>query len=338
MTDLQHQLIDRFPSYPWRFDCPLAPFTYFKIGGPAQALVELRLRQQIIDLAKFCRLNQIKLTLLGGASNVVIADEGISGVTLSLASDRVGLVDTPDEDQVSDHHRQQLTPTPSSSVFKTLRAEAGARTALVVRKSLDLGLTGLEYFLGVPGKLGGAVVNNAHYLQDLLDRHIHQVEMVNDQAKVVWLDHDSCQFGYDTSRFKNSAEIILTVDFKLKLGSSEQSSQLVKEATQYRAQTQPLGLPSSGCIFQNVPNTPDLKKRFPQLAHQQFVSGGFLIDQAGLKGQKQGDIVVSDKHAAFFVNLGQGRASDVKKLVERIIASVKAQFGIELQAEVFFLS
>jgi UDP-N-acetylmuramate dehydrogenase len=313
MSSLRSQLELRFPNFPFQWNYALAQQTYFKIGGPAEAYIELRERQMVIDLVTFCRKEKVKLTIFGGASNIIVADEGVSGIVLKLINDDVKVDGT------------------------TVTAGAGIKTALLVRKMLDHELTGLEYFLGVPGNLGGAVFNNAHYLQHLLGDHITRVEVVGENGETYWLNHDECEFKYDYSRFHHTNEVILQAEFQLKVGNAEKSQELLKEATVKRATSQPLGVPSSGCIFQNAPMTPKLAEKFPQYKNNSHIGGGFLIDQAGLKGQREGDIVVSDKHAAFFVNEGEGTAHQAVALIKRVRQKVKEQFGVELQPEVFFL-
>jgi UDP-N-acetylmuramate dehydrogenase len=315
---LLSQLTTAFSNLPFQADYTLSQQTYFKVGGQAEAYLELADREQIVEVVKFCRAQQIKLTILGGGSNVIVSDQGINGLVLKLTNDYFTVV--------------------GENEGKTIvRAGAGIKTALLVRQTIDAGLMGLEYFLGVPGNLGGAVYNNAHYLQDLLGEHILRVEAINDQGLPVWLDKALCQFGYDTSRFQKTQEVILQAEFSLAPGEEAVSKERIKQATLYRAQTQPLGLPSSGCIFQNAPNTDRLKKLFPQFADRTHVPGGFLIDQAGLKGARQGDIVVSDKHAAFFVNVGHGKAKDIKTLIDKVKSTVKEKFDVDLQEEVFWL-
>jgi UDP-N-acetylmuramate dehydrogenase len=313
MSDLAQQLSAQFPNWPFQFEYSLADRTYFKIGGPAEVYVELADKQQVAELVKFCQSNSVRLTMLGGASNVIVADEGVRGVVLHLTNDTV------------------------QDLGNGIRVGAGIKTALLVRNALDLGYTGLEYFLGVPGTLGGATYNNAHYLQNLIGEHITRVEIVDEQGNVRWLEKNECAFDYDYSRFHKTKEVIVTVEFELAKGDKDQSMQLIREATEYRARTQPLGLPSSGCIFQNTPNTPELQKLFPQFAERTHVPGGFLIDQAGLKGERIGEIEVSDKHAAFMINRGGGTTAQLKQLVSLVKQRVKEKFGVELREEVFYL-
>lgn len=317
MTSLQEQLSRTFPQWQWQFDFRLAEKTYFKVGGPAESYIELAEKQEVLALMRWCEEQRIQLTLLGGGSNVVVADAGIPGVVLRLVND------TFETDSITG----DLTP---------VRAGAGLKTALLVRHAVDAGLSGLEFFLGVPGTLGGAVYNNAHYLKNLISVHINRVEVLVGGVSR-WLSKAECEFGYDSSRFQRTHEVIWQVEFLLPPGDLEFSQERIREATLYRAQTQPLGFPSSGCIFQNVPNTPSLQKQFPRFADQPYVPGGFLIDQAGLKGTRQGDIEVSEKHAAFFVNIGKGTAADIRTLIEKVKQTVKEKFGADLREEVFWL-
>lgn len=316
-----NQLQQRFPNLDFKNQYSLTSQTYSKIGGKAEVYLELSKREEIIEIVTFCKENNIKLTILGGASNVIISDEGISGLVLHLKNDHLTILDQVVE---NDKH--------------LIRVGAGLKTSLLVKKTVDLGYTGLEFFLGVPGSVGGAIFNNAHYLENLISNYVYQVEIVTMGGEVKTIYNHECEFGYDTSRFHKSGEIILEVIFSLKKGSKKKSQELIKESTQYRASTQPLGLPSSGCIFKNTPNSPHLKELFPEFKDQRFVSTGFLIDRAGLKGIRVGGVEVSTKHAAFFINTGNGTAADLKKLIELVKSRVKSKFDVKLKEEVFYLS
>ncbi|MDQ3008547.1 MAG: UDP-N-acetylmuramate dehydrogenase [bacterium] len=315
MTTTQELVATHLPSISVNFDFVLAPLTYFKIGGPAEVYIQSNSIAEVKSIVKFCHEFEVPLTMLGGASNVIVADDGIVGVVLHL----------------------QLNEFTVTEVPTVIRVGAGEKTSLCVGKSNNHGLTGLEYFLGVPGTVGGAVYNNAHYLQHLIANHISQVRVLDRAGNEQWLSVEECRFTYDHSRFQETKEIVLEVEFTLQPGDINTSRQLIKEATEYRARTQPLGEPSSGCIFQNAPNTPDLQALFPQFADKTHISGGFLIDQAGMKGEKIGNIEVSHKHAAFFVNHGGGTARDVALLVKKVKDKVAEKFGVVLEEEVFYL-
>lgn len=319
MSTLASTLTTQFPEFAFQTNYPLADQTYFKLGGPAEVYLSIQDPNKLASLISYCHEHQIKVTMWGGASNIIVSDNGIAGLVIHYTNDQFTLLGkTIDGKQL-------------------FQAGAGIKTALLVKASLDAGLQGLEYFLGVPGTLGGATYNNAHYLQNLIGNFIHRVQVITPKGELIWLEHDECGFEYDDSRFQSTDEVIVTVEFALLPGDRESSLAKVKEATQYRAATQPLGEASSGCIFQNVPNSPELRQLFPQFSQQSFISGGFIIEQAGLKGARQGNIEVSQKHAAFFVNKGGGTAQDVKTLIETVKSTVHKKFNITLEEEVFYI-
>jgi UDP-N-acetylmuramate dehydrogenase len=319
MTNTQQLLTNKFPQLDIKLNEPLSEHTYFKIGGPAEVLVTVKNTDDLIEVTQYCAEQNIHDTILGGGSNVIVSDQGVEGVVMQLTSDQVKIVQTN-----LDH---------SARIY----ADAGAKTALFVRQTIDLGYQGLENFLGVPGTLGGAIYNNAHYLQELLDKFLLRVLILNDRHQPVWLTKAECAFAYDSSRFQQTHEIILGAEFVLPAGNQETSLAKIKTATEYRAKTQPLGEPSSGCIFRNPPNTPELNRLFPQFSAKPFISAGFLIDQASLKGTREGDIEVSHKHAAFLVNKGHGTSQQVLTLINKIKATVLAKFGVTLTEEVFMI-
>jgi len=320
MVEKLKTLATTLPNLKWFFEYPLADQTYFKVGGPADAYVAVKTMAELTQVLTAGRQLEVPMTIIGGASNVIVADAGVRGLVIHLTHDSV----TP----ILDAHGKILG----------LRAGSGIKMAVLVAQMVKFGLTGLEYFLGVPGTLGGAIYNNAHYLSHLIGEHVSQVLVVDRKTgQETWLTQAECDFNYDHSRFQTSGEVIVEVEFKLQVGEPAASQALIKESIQYRAATQPLGEPSSGCIFQNAPNTEMLRQRFPQFAEQTHVPGGFLIDQAGLKGAHEGQIEVSHKHAAFMINKGHGTSADLQKLITKVKSSVKTQFGVDLQEEVFYL-
>lgn len=313
MTSLQQLFKQAFPDSEALFDEPLAHHTYCKIGGPAEIFCTITTEQALLATLQFCTQHTVPLTILGGGSNVIVADTGVRGMVLHLANRTITATDT------------------------TVIAGAGAKTALVVKAATEAKLTGLEYFLGVPGTIGGAVFNNAHYLTDLIGQTIQSVRVFDRTGTSQQLSHQDCQFAYEYSIFQETQEIVWEVNFALQPSTAPAIREKIQKAALYRAQTQPLGEPSSGCIFQNVPNTPELTQTFPELAGKKMVGAGFLIDRAGLKGSRVGGIEVSHKHAAFFINTGQGTAAQVEELVRQVQDTVKTKFGVSLQKEVFLL-
>ncbi len=319
MTHTQQLISKKFSHLEPKNDFSLAPLTYMKIGGLAEVFLDLKTTKDIIEVVQFCHQQTLPLTVFGGASNVIVDDEGLRGVVVTLNNDEY---EKTGEQQGSK---------------EIVIAGAGYKTALFVRRTVDDGFAGLEYFLGVPGKLGGAIYNNAHYLSDLIGQHVHGIQIISPEGELMWLSNAECNFAYDYSIFHETQDIILKVEFALEKGDREKSLQMIREATLYRAQTQPLGEPSSGCYFRNSPNTEELRQKFPQFAERREIPSAYLIDQAGLKGQKVGGVEISQKHAAFIINTGNGTSEDVKRLAQIVKQRIKEQFSVELREEVFFL-
>ncbi len=321
MTTLQQLVQQKLPDLDIQpqFDVELAPRSYFKIGGPAEVFIEADTREKIIKLVRFCANEKITFRILAGASNVVIPSAGLPGITLSISN--------------ADYFINKGYGEGESIIT----VGAGYKTALLVRQTIDDGFQGLEYFLGVPGKIGGAIYNNAHYQEHLISEYVDHIEVIDRNGKLDWYSQADCDFRYDHSRFQNSGDVILRIEFTLTKGDKTKSLNRVREATVRRAETQPLGEPSSGCYFRNVPNTPELQQEFPQFKDKAEFPAAFLIDHAGLKGQHIGGIKVSEKHAAFFVNTGNGTSDEVKQLAALVKQKVIAKYGIELKPEVFWL-
>lgn len=331
-SSLFNQLSEAFPQIPWQQEIPLAPFTYMKVGGPAEVLWDAKELQTFIEVVQYCRAQDVPLTILGGASNVLVADAGLRGLVILNHCDKITFL----EDQT-------LIPTEAASVLESAQlsdstvlvlAESGVKTASLVGATAAKTLTNLEPFLGVPGSVGGAIYNNSHYTEELIGSFTVAVEVVDEAGERRWLSQEECNFAYDYSRFHDSQEVILRAIFQLQPGEKESIQEKIKTATVKRATTQPLGTANSGCMFQNAQLTPEQSANF---GGKERISAGWLIDQAGLKGLRVGKAVVSDIHANFIVNEGGASSDEIEQLIQLVQEKVKESFGIELQREVFFL-
>jgi UDP-N-acetylmuramate dehydrogenase len=259
-----------FPNLNFHFNYPLAAKSYFKIGGNAEVFYSAQSRQEVIDLLSFCHRQQINFYILGGASNVIIADEGLRGFVLNL-----------------DFKELQILDDQSDKLI--VRAEAGMKTAHLVAQAANYGGSGLEGFIGVPGTLGGAIYNNAHYLDNLIGNHIREVEIFDvKKGEIVMFSHEKCEFAYEKSIFQtNKHFLIFSAVFALKKDSPALIKQRMQDSIQRREARQPLDLPSCGCVFQNPKNTDELKKLFPKFKDFEFIPSGFLIAQAAYKAERR---------------------------------------------------
>ncbi len=327
------ELQESFPHFEWLADTPLAPYTYMKVGGPADILWEAKKLSDFTEVVAFCWQKDIPVTILGGASNVLVADEGIRGlVILNQCSEVALLAETELSGLIAESWWADALRTLTD--HECVVAESGVKTAALVRFAVSNTLAGLEPFLGVPGTLGGAIYNNSHYTNELIGEFVLAVEVLGRDGGRYWLSQEQCAFAYDDSRFHRTEEVILRVLFALPVGERSESDALLKEATIRRATSQPLGVPSSGCMFRNV-ELPEEKQA--EYDGKTVLSAGWLIDQAGLKGTRVGGAVVSDKHANFIVNEGGATAADIEELVKKVQEAVQEKFGITLEREVFFI-
>lgn len=291
-----------------RANAPLAPLTTFRVGGPADWLVDVRTTAQLTGVLRAAAAQGIPVTVLGGGSNVVIADAGVRGIVL----------------------RVQLTgiaqPDPGH-----VRAEAGVTINGLVRWTISHGLAGLEAWAGTPGTVGGAIFGNAHFGGRNIGDLVTSAMLVTPAGDSVTVPAAEMEFAYDTSRLKRTREVLAWAEFGVAPSAPDALRLTARASLAYRKGTQPLAMPSAGCVFQN-----------PDPAHDRLQEGvpwsaGALVDRAGLKGHRIGGARISSDHANFIVNDGQATAKDIRALVERARAAVLDRFGVELRDEVVFL-
>lgn len=301
---------------------PLSKHTYIKIGGPAEVLVEITTTEELSRVYSLALANSWPVFILGGGSNVIVSDKGISGLVIKNRADKLRIV----------NFKGVYTKGQVAASKVVLEAESGVVTNQLVRFSIDQGLVGLEYFLGIPGTVGGAIYNNSHYRQQLIGNFVSQVNVLDATTGVKKLmSHAEMNFGYDTSVLQQTKDLVLSARFLLSTGEKQATWEKATAFAKQRASSQPLSLPNSGCIFKNLPEEVVKKKALPN------ASAGYLIDLAGLKGVKVGQIMISEKHANFMVNLGGGKAQDVVDLVNLVIKKIKSKYGVTLEPEVFYV-
>ena len=283
-------------------DEPLSAHTSYCIGGPADLFITVESQDELCRVVTLARDYQVPYFLLGAGTNILVSDKGIRGLVIENRA-RGSRFEVRGEEAI-------------------LWAEAGAFLRDLAGESVRRGLAGLEWAVGIPGTVGGAVVGNAGayggYVSDILT----QVAILRANGGIQELRAEELGFGYRTSRFKTAnreqgaVPVILSAQFRLQPESVEVLQERVAEYTRQREARQPGGL-SAGSVFQRTAQYP----------------AGFLIEQAGLKGKRIGDAQISPKHANFVVNLGQARASDVRALMDMARDAVLNQFGIGLEME-----
>ena len=308
MTDLGAALRDAFGPARVHQDAPLAPFTTFKVGGPADWLLELHGGNDLKQAAAIARQAGVPLIALGGGSNVLVSDAGVRGIVVRVHDGEVRTVDA-----------------------SGVRADAGVTINGLVRWTIGRGIAGLEAWAGTPGTVGGAVFGNAHFRGRLISELIDRVTLVTADGAVADLPVSEMEFGYDYSRLHRTREVVVSADFQVSSGDPAALRAVARESLAFRKRTQPLESASAGCIFQN----PDpARDRVPAGIPP---SAGALVDRAGLKGAREGAARVSPTHANFIVNEGGATARDIRALNERCKTEVGARFGVTLREEIVYL-
>jgi UDP-N-acetylmuramate dehydrogenase len=308
MSDPGAALRDAFGVGRARQNVPLAPFTTFKVGGPADWLLELHGAEELKRAAAIARQCGIALSVLGGGSNVLVSDRGVRGIVVRV-------------------HGGEIRALTAS----TVRADAGVTINGLVRWTIGRGIAGLEAWAGTPGTVGGAIFGNAHFRGRLISELIDVVTLVTQNATIVDVPAAEMEFGYDYSRLHRTREVVVSADFRAGSGEPSALRTVARESLAFRKRTQPLESASAGCIFQNPDPSRD---RVPDGIP---ASAGALVDRAGLKGVRHGAACVSLTHANFIVNEGGATAAEIRALIERCKAEVAAKFGVTLREEIVYL-
>lgn len=282
---------------------PLGKQTTMRVGGPADLFVTAHNAFELRGLIRFARSRDLPLLLLGRGSNVVISDRGVRGLVV--------------------HVRAEGSRIDGNAYV----AEAGVPMARAATETQKAGLSGLEFGLAIPGSVGGAVWANA-------GAHGSDVGSILESADVILADGSESRLpaselglAYRESRFKHQpgdspAEVVIGARFRLEPASESEIKARLDDIRHWRQAHQPLGIPSSGSAFRNPAAGP---------------SAGELIDAAGLKGTQEGGATVSPKHANFIVNDRRGTAADVRRLMDRVRASILAANGVDLEPEIVFV-
>lgn len=279
---------------------PLAPYTSARIGGPADWLLIVRSAEELEMAVSAAWQEGIPFTLLGGGSNVLISDKGIRGLVILNRAAQVRFIE---------------------EAPLRVWAESGAGLSQVAQRAASRGYGGLEWAATVPGTIGGAVYGNAGAFGGDMAHSLLLAHLVTPQGRLSW-NAQEFGYGYRTSRLKRKEvqAVVLSAELLLEPSTPQQVRQRIAAFSQRRKTTQPPGA-SMGSMFKNPPGD----------------YAGRLIEAAGLKGLRVGNVEVSPIHANFFVNHGEARAADVRALIELVQECVRQTFGVELELEIELL-
>ncbi len=291
------------------FEEPMANHTSFKVGGPADALVRPKKRDDLVRLVRWASEHGITYMPIGAGSNILVRDSGIRGIVILL-----------------DGCLQAIAEKNPASGHPVVVAGAGVKLPALCAYALKHGFKGFNFILGIPGTVGGGLRVNAGAGGRSMGDVVETVGLLMPGGSIRTLQKTDLHFSYrnldlppELTTEPGSTPIILEADFCLKQAGKPGIRQEARQILKLRNAHQPWTAPSAGCIFKNpVGNR----------------SAGQLIDMAGLKGKRIGDAQVSPKHANFIVNRGQATAGDILALMDLIRTSVYERYRIKLEAEV----
>lgn len=305
LTPLQKRFANRFGDQ-FQIDAPLSKYTSTRVGGPAEMLVTVKSAAELKAAVEMATRLKLRTTFLGGGSNILIADRGITGLVIL--------------------NRAKKVTFRSAGVSIICRAESGANLSTLARQCNNKGLGGLEWAIGVPGTVGGAIVGNAGAFGGDMSDNVVMVDVWDPKIGEISYGIDDLDYDYRSSTFKREhgkigpRRVVLAAELRLK---PEPAKTLIARAEAFNAKrksSQPGGA-STGSMFKNPPN----------------YYAGYLIEAAGLKGYRNGGAVISDLHANFFINDGNATAEDIRGLIAEVWHTVREKFHVEMELEVELL-
>lgn len=283
-------------------DVVLAPYTTYKIGGPADLFVAVKNKAELVRAITEARKHEVPYFILGTGANILIGDKGFRGLVIKNEANglKVG--------------------------GERVVVESGATIADLIRITTSLGLSGLEHYAGIPSSVGGALWQNLHFLSPdrtktmFIESVLESAEILDENNEVLKVDKDFFQFGYDHSILHERNLVVIEATFQLEKKAVEEVEQQALANMAWRREKHPPleTLPSCGSVFKKI----------------EGIGAGRLIEKAGLKGFRLGGIQVSEQHANFLVNTGGATAQDVLSLINLIKEKVKADSGYTLETEI----
>lgn len=274
---------------------PLSQHTWLKLGGPAQYFVTPRTEAELLDVINTCRSHQMSVHILGSGSNLLIREAGVQGVVVKVVEPLLG----------------EVTIEGTS-----LTAGGGTLLSHVVAEAVRAGLGGIEYLVGIPGTIAGAVVGNSGGRTGDIGQLIASVRVLTQNNEIAIRRGDELSFSYRRSSIQDL--LVLSATLELTRDDSEELTRRMRKNWIMKRSTQPLADQSAGCIFRNP----------------RGLSAGALIEQCGLKGLFVGKARISERHANFIVTEAGATSKDVEQLIGKIQKAVAEKFAVELELEI----
>lgn len=281
-----------------KYNEPMNKHTTFKIGGLAQCFIKIDNIEDLKEILKLAKENNIKITVIGNGSNILVLDTGINGIVLNIKLEKIDIKEENEKVQI--------------------KVGAGEKLSTLAQKCLKEEVTGLEELSGIPGTMGGAVRMNAGAHGKEIKDILKSVKCVDYDGNEKELLKKELQFGYRTSIFKKERYIITEVTLELQKGNKEKIKQKMDEYMLYRKEKQPIEYPSAGSTFKRG---------------EDFITAK-LIEESELKGYAIGDAQISDKHSGFIINKGNATAEDTIKLIDYVKNRVYEKFNKKIELEI----
>lgn len=274
---------------------PMSMHTTFRVGGPADVLVQPQ-GEQLAQVIRLCREQEIPYYIVGNGSNLLVGDGGIRGLVIEMGRGQDDILIEGDR----------------------VKAGAGMLLSRLANRAAECGLGGMEFAAGIPGTLGGAVVMNAGAYGGEMKDIIESVTVLDSQGDEKELTLEELDLGYRRSCIPENGYIVTKAVLKLKPGDEKQIRSRMKELNEMRNSKQPLQYPSAGSTFKRP---------------EGYFAGKLIMD-AGLRGYQVGGAQVSEKHCGFVINTGGATAADIRKLMQDVREEVEKQFQVTLEPEV----
>ncbi len=308
MMETYKELASQLKQSQLKWGEPLASYTTFRIGGPADLLYNATTADDLAIAVQSARHLGVPYFVLGLGANILVGDKGFRGLVIRNTSNRF---------EFSDDGK--------------LKVESGTVVGDIIPKAVERGWSGLEHYVGIPSTVGGAVWQNLHFLEPEPERKktmfiadvFESAEILTEEGERCIVDRDYMKFGYDTSILHHRRDVVLSTTFQLVPGDTAVMHRIMQENLSWRGSRHPwLQLhPSAGSIFKKI----------------EGVGAGRLVDQCGLKGFRHGDAQISHIHANIMVNLGSATAKDVRELTAIAQQAVEKKFGLHLDPEISFV-
>ena len=279
----------------------MSKYTSFKIGGPAECLVKIKTLEQLKSILKYTNENDIKLTIIGNGSNILVSDDGIKGIVAKIEIDNLK-IDIQDKKAL-------------------ITVGSGVKLGLLAQKCLKQEITGFEFASGIPGTIGGAIRMNAGAHGSEMKDIVKTVTYVDRNGEIHKIENNQAEFEYRKSLFSHNDYIIVETEIELEKGNANEIKEKMTEYANFRKEKQPIEYPSAGSTFKRGTD---------------FITAK-LIDECGLKGYQIGGAQISEKHAGFIINKNNATAKDVIKLMKYTKEQVYEKFGKTIEAEIEIL-